>query len=167
MFQQRDMGEFPRCPNCKAIMARGGAYYSGGAQRINNTVPIQGNAGFWGGANNIGHFVCPGCNWQMYADKDPGSFPKCPRCRSLMARIMDNPGGGQVQNMYPQQGAQNNSIPAPPIYSDAKMPHAYRGVCSNCHQILNGNQPAQPAQGAQAAWGVPGTGSGGGTCILR
>lgn len=29
------------------------------------------------------------------------------------------------------QGAQA----APPIFSNALMPHAYRGVCSNCHQI--------------------------------
>ncbi len=32
---------------------------------------------------------------------------------------------------------------APPIRSDAILPHAYRGVCSNCHIIVNSSQWSQ------------------------
>jgi len=36
-----------------------------------------------------------------------------------------------------QQVALTNTIPPPTIFRDAILPHEFRGVCSNCHKILN------------------------------
>jgi predicted Fe-Mo cluster-binding NifX family protein len=156
IFDQKDMGQFPQCPNCKTIMARSGA------QKVNNAVPIiLGQADVWQGPQSLGYFICPNCNWSMFSEKDFGSFPRCPRCKAHMARNGFNYQGGQNQG--------SNFVSAPPIYSNAKMPHSYRGVCSNCHQILRwsqGNMASQRANATQATWGRPDL-SGWGTCILK
>jgi predicted Fe-Mo cluster-binding NifX family protein/predicted RNA-binding Zn-ribbon protein involved in translation (DUF1610 family) len=162
MFDQKDIGQFPRCPNCKAIMARGGSYYSGGAQRVNNAAPIaQGWNGFSQTQMAMKCFVCPNCRWQVFSHNKTGGHPICPRCSAVMAaHVMQNGVNNPVQAQ---------SIMAPPIYPNANMPHSYRGVCSNCHQIIKPNQANAPSQNrgaTQASWGLPDVG-GGGICVLK
>jgi len=101
---------------------------------------------FWQGPESTGFFVCPSCNWRMYAQSGTNQFPRCPNCKQIMAR------SGAY---YQQQNMQNNGAylntpgnmaagarvalqsqtAAPPIYRDAVMPHPYRGVCENCHLV--------------------------------
>ncbi|MBU1934392.1 magnetochrome domain-containing protein, partial [Patescibacteria group bacterium] len=168
---------YPNCPNCGSPMAMDmsnqmwGNVQNGFEQGMHGlssmgwgtaagTMPFQPRLGFWQGGINKQLFICPGCNWRMFAQQDQGQFPRCPNCRGMMAL-----GDNLIQGVQP--AAFNNSIPAPPIYSDAQMPHAYRGVCSNCHQILKQAQNTlglSPAATTPAAFGRS---LGGGTCILR
>ena len=54
----------------------------------------------------------------------------------------------QVNNAMAPVAAQVPIPTAPPIYSNAQMPHAYRGNCMDCHQIID---PTANTQNAQAA----------------
>jgi len=64
---------------------------------------------------------------------------------------------------YPQANVNNAMSPiaaqvpitnAPPIYNNAQMPHAYRGNCIDCHQIINAQANTANAQPAvnQMMW---------------
>ena len=55
------------------------------------------------------------------------------------------PAGNVQQAAFAQPVAA--AVPtAPPIMSNAQMPHAYRGVCTECHQVINAGttNPVQP-----------------------
>lgn len=133
---------------------------------------------FWQGPESTGFFLCPNCNWRMFAQQGQNEFPRCPNCSQIMARggayyqnqnapqNFYNPGNAQMGNMQMgnnQMGnnqmapvALQNPVSAPPISSNAVMPHGYRGVCSNCHQILDtpANNQNQPMANQQVAWNV-------------
>lgn len=182
---------YPNCPNCGSCMAREMAAKSWNNQNFfnkdnfglaANQITQQQNPNFWQGPESLGMFVCPKCNWHMYAQADTGEFPRCPNCQAITAR------SGVLNQSYPIQGMGNQQVAltntttsAPPINANAQMPHAYRGVCSNCHQILQNPQSNRGAQNTysnsptwntsqnvgttQAAWSNTPTGQG--TCILR
>lgn len=69
-----------------------------------------------------------------------------------------NMAGGQ-QVALPAQANQ-----APPISSNAQMAHAYRGVCTNCHQIIDA--PAQ-TQAPISMQNDPAAAQVAATCVLR
>jgi hypothetical protein len=103
-----------------------------------------------------GFLICPNCNWRMNAHAGMGQFPRCPNCQAIINTGLNT-----------QNTAFANEPTAPPISTNALMPHGYRGVCSNCHQILGGPQSrfSQGAGAEQAAWGM--RHYRGGRCILR
>ncbi|MBF0254303.1 MAG: magnetochrome domain-containing protein [Candidatus Omnitrophica bacterium] len=55
--------------------------------------------------------------------------PNCATCPNVTQCF---PNAGPMQPV-----AMTQTIPPPPIYTNAIMPHGYRGVCSNCHTVLN------------------------------
>jgi len=62
---------------------------------------------------------------------NPSTLPRCPMTHPHAQAL------GQGQQVAFTQGMQQNvQQRVPPIFNDAVMPHKYRGVCSNCHQIL-------------------------------
>ena len=113
--------------------------------------------------------VCPNCKWRVYAAPGTGQYPVCPNCGTVIS-----PTGGfdqvpqnqmeiqnSITNGFQQDGAVapanvQGTQAAPPIFSNAIMPHAYRGVCSNCHQIspASGNSGTAANSGAvqRVAW---------------
>ncbi|MBF0486045.1 MAG: magnetochrome domain-containing protein [Candidatus Omnitrophica bacterium] len=121
--------------------------------------PSQGN--FGQGADINQPFLCPNCNWRMYSQQGMNEFPRCPNCGQVMARCNNNFQNQNFQNQNSQYNAapngyygngnfgnqvamtQGTATQAPPITRDAMMPHAYRGVCSNCHQILDASAGVQ------------------------
>ena len=125
-----------------------------------NPVPMQQTPGPAAPVALAQSFVsCPNCKWRVYAASVNGQYPVCPNCGTVIS-----PTGGfdqLPQNQMDVQspvasGLQPNAagvpgyVPstqaAPPIFSNATMPHAYRGVCSNCHQISPA--PANPGTSA-------------------
>jgi len=91
--------------------------------------------------------TCPNCKWRVYAAPGSSQYPVCPNCGAVVS-----PTGGfdQVpQNQMDIQSPVVSPQAAPPIFSNATMPHAYRGVCSNCHQI----SPASANSGTSANTG--------------
>lgn len=137
-------------------------------------------------------FVCPRCNWRFQSENNGNSVPFCPNCgasmagdfnpqnqQNLLTQNIFDIGAGIQNNVTTQfnppvfstrQGtglvanpvALTNATLAPPIPADAQMPHAYRGVCTNCHQILAPNKNLNPQANNAAmpvAFGRP--------CVLR
>lgn len=161
---------YPNCPNCGSPMAKNmpdnkwqNTFNKDNFGLAANTVPIQNNSNlpqpnpnFWQGPESTGFFICPKCNWHMYAQKDMGEFPKCPNCKAIMARsgVIDQ--NAQNQGLNIQRGAQQPyPVYPPPIDINARMPHDFRGVCSNCHQIIRqpqGNIGAQGINKTSPAW---------------
>ena len=169
MKASRQGNNFPRCPNCGGSMAldmqnqnNEATIMPEGMWAANNTpvmVPQynQGAAQYnqmyaqqnlpQQGAELTGAFLCPNCNWRMYSQQGANEFPQCPNCGQIMARSgnsaqLSNNGQGafaQVAAVTQQPAAGN----APPIPADAQMAHSYRGVCTNCHQILNSTPVVQ------------------------
>jgi predicted Fe-Mo cluster-binding NifX family protein len=168
----RQGNSFPNCPNCNSPMAtdmsnanNGWQWWKNGQQAANmaqlrpqmNQMTNQPN--FWQGPESTGFFLCPNCNWRMYAQAGQNEYPRCPNCGQIMARA-----GAYSQNQNMQnnqqfagfagnpngatQAALQSSVTAPPIPTTAMMPHAYRGVCSNCHQIIPGQVGMQSGQGS-------------------
>lgn len=64
---------------------------------------------------------------------------------------------GGTQNV---PGVMSVKAIAPPITQDAKMPHTYRGVCSNCHPIINNKKKGQQAARQAAGMNRASVGSG-------
>lgn len=117
-------------------------------------------------------YTCPNCKWRVYPAANMGQNPICPNCRTILplSNFTQDPIMNQLQNMVASPGTGFGAQPAPPIYSNAVMPHDYRGVCSNCHQILKSPGAPNSAGSMQpVAW----TGSYGGgrgsnpTCPLQ
>lgn len=91
---------YPNCPNCGLAMAKGMMNQEGPEwwSQVNpwgwavNTAPVQNSlngkqwlSAFWQGPESRGFFICPQCNWRMYAQIDRGQFPRCPNCKAIMA----------------------------------------------------------------------------------
>ncbi len=90
-----------------------------------------------------GNIVCPDCGFTMPHQRGVACFNiQCPKCGASMSRQLNaniptlffrngrNSGNPNLQRGYP-------AAAAPPITSNAKLMHQYRGVCSNCHQIID------------------------------
>ncbi|MBF0384290.1 MAG: magnetochrome domain-containing protein [Candidatus Omnitrophica bacterium] len=156
---------YPNCPNCGSQMAKDMANNGWpqlpelAANQMPNQMqnqmqanPTVNQPNFWQGQESLGYFLCPNCNWRMYSQNGANEFPRCPNCKQIMAR-----GGAYYPNQYNAQqnfnnqgfapvaqAAQQVQVTAPPISPNAAMTHEYRGVCSNCHQIM-GNTTQQQA----------------------
>ena len=100
--------------------------------------------------------MCPLCNFKILPSKGPGGMFNCPQCRGAFSMQPFSGAMSQVAlpagcatcpsapQCFPQQPVQQvaftkNKVAAPPITRDAIMPHSYRGVCGNCHQISGVN----------------------------
>lgn len=173
MKAARQGNSFPTCPNCGSSMAldvqntNNNGWIQQWGDQIANMDQLQpqynqmmNQPNFWQGKESTGFFLCPNCNWRMFAQQGQNSFPRCPNCGQIMAR------GGAYnlnQNNQPNYYNYGNNpmapvaapmpIQAPPIPSNAQMTHEYRGVCSNCHQIIDsatgGNNVPPAAQQMQ------------------
>ncbi len=101
--------------------------------------------------NGASPVMCPFCGFYVSNPIiTPNGMLTCPNCARNI--IPPSPSGGTFtqaafqprHNVYPNyvqglpQGQQVvfTKPGAPPITRDAVMPHPFRGVCSNCHQIL-------------------------------
>lgn len=151
---------FPNCPNCNSPMAKdinannGWQWWKEGAQTAANMTQLRprmnqmtNQPNFWQGPESTKFFLCPNCNWRMYAQAGQNEYPKCPNCQQIMARTGAYPQNQDMQNNQAPGGFTDNAgfgtrvalqtpAAAPAITPDAAMVHPYRGVCSNCHQIL-------------------------------
>lgn len=91
---------YPNCPNCGLPMAKDmtSQEQQGWWSQVNpfgwelNTVAAQNSLNgkqwlpaFWQDFKSRGSFICPQCNWRMYAQTDRGEFPRCPNCKAIMA----------------------------------------------------------------------------------
>lgn len=92
--------------------------------------------------------TCPFCGF--YVSNPiiaPNGTMTCPNCARNI--ILSSPSGGAfarrpgnnaypnyAQGFTPGQQVAFTKPGAPPITRNAVLPHAFRGVCSNCHQIL-------------------------------
>jgi predicted Fe-Mo cluster-binding NifX family protein/predicted RNA-binding Zn-ribbon protein involved in translation (DUF1610 family) len=137
MYSERPLGEYPRCPNCKQIMARGGL------------VP-----------QNNGN--------QNYIPQNTFSQSLAYQAPVMAQGFGDQFAGRDIpQQFAPRaQAYQAPAIQPPPIYKNSPMVHDYRGVCTNCHQILNSQAPAQ-GQGQGAMQNDPAGAQVAATCVLR
>lgn len=159
----RQGNDYPKCPNCGSPMAcdmsnanKGWKWWSDGQWAANMTQlrpqmnQMTNQPNFWQGPESTGFFLCPNCNWRMYAQQGMNEFPRCPNCNQIMARGGAYYTGQNPQNNWGAAGgaaaagtqaalsgttAAQGTAAAPPIFRDAVMPHAYRGVCENCHII--------------------------------
>jgi hypothetical protein len=109
----------------------------------------------------IAPVLCPYCGFSASSPIfSPNGMLTCPNCARNIVLPVGPHGGGFTQvalphtiatcpnpaQCFPQQTpgggfapvAFTNPIAPPPITRNAIMPHEYRGVCSNCHQILGG-----------------------------
>lgn len=166
---RREGNAYPNCPNCGSPMAsdmsnanNGWKIWPNGQQAAATTQAAQpmynqmnNQPNFWQGPESTGFFICPSCNWRMYAQNGMNDgFPQCPNCKQIMARggvYSQNP---NIQNNALRAGSTWNTAAAsrvamqqaapaaPPIFRDAVMPHEYRGVCENCH-IVKADIPIQ------------------------
>jgi len=118
-------------------------------------------------------FSCPNCRWRVHSPQGMGGYPMCPNCKTIFTPtpsegpVIQDPLLNGIQNVLgrgPVLAWGQNTKNAPPIYADAAMPHAYRGVCSNCHQIFPGRNPANVGGAQQVAWN---NGSIGRNCPVR
>ena len=137
----------PACPSCglrmnvlqkhwDAIQDAPGSYF--------DVVGGLGGRGMGGGLGlgPGGYIVCPDCGYSMPHRRGvPCYAVQCPNCGTSMVRQMPdntptafNNNNRNSNNQYFQR---DQTRPAPPITSNAKMPHDYRGVCSKCHKIID------------------------------
>ncbi len=130
-------GRYPDCPSCGMGMnlrknrpnMRGYGY-----GRNFNTVGSNSPGALQG---SIGELICPDCSYTMpHQPGVPVYNVNCPRCNRAMTRQRP----ARVPTKYYQINSSNSNqpanVPAPPITTNAPLPHEYRGVCSNCHKIV-------------------------------
>jgi hypothetical protein len=136
MYSETPLGEYPRCPNCKQIMARGGLV-----------------------TQNNGN--------QNYPTQNTFSQPQAYQAPAIAQNFGDQFAGRDIpQQFAPRaQAYQTPAIQPPPIYRTSPLVHDYRGVCTNCHQILNSQAPAAQTQGF--AQNDPAGAQVAATCVLR
>jgi len=166
------------CPSCGVMMniiPRSVAAAQIGPFQNSNPLGVVPTA--WGGRNGglglgpVGNLVCPGCGTVVPKRRGvPAYSVNCPKCGMKMYRQLpanmptayynNNATGNQFfQNTPGNQSFQQNYYQSPPpITSNAMMPHEYRGVCSNCHQILD--LPAGNSNPYSAVGGSPYGGGG-------
>ncbi|MBF0571465.1 MAG: magnetochrome domain-containing protein [Candidatus Omnitrophica bacterium] len=153
--------------NTQVAYGQGGQYMQGQGMGNNPYCPIpriqagamQGQAGMY---QQPGYYQQPN-NMQPTA---PQYNQMAPQYQNFQYNVQPNGyyGNGnygnqaamvpaQNQNAYYGNGNYGNQVAmtqpttqAPPITRDATLPHAYRGVCSNCHQILESSMGAQNNQ---------------------
>ncbi len=130
-------GNSPFCPSCglkMGIVSNNPAGMSG---------PNMYSAGGFGqGPGTGGYLVCPNCgNTAPHQNGVPAYNVNCPKCGTVMCKqspafIPTAFNNNSTQNSFSQIRTQTN---APAITKNAIMPHEYRGVCSNCHQVTSFN----------------------------
>jgi predicted RNA-binding Zn-ribbon protein involved in translation (DUF1610 family) len=151
----RQNNSFPDCPNCGMSMALD--------MKDQNNTGQQWWDGQWAAATpapqayttqttNVPNcFLCPNCKWKVYGVQGANQYFRCPNCGQVGA-------AGQQPQMTYQPVAQVAYQPvaaaaaAPAIPSNSQMGHAYRGVCTNCHQIMTPS--AGTAQSGQSLTAV-------------
>ena len=144
--------DYFHCPNCKTVVPC--PYITTGSGRLCPLCPscgvrmgiVSNNMAGTQGITGSNIFAAGGFGRGGGLGLGPGGYLVCPNCGTVMYRQLpaylptafNNPTGNQnIQSA--QSGTQTN---APPITSNAVMPHEYRGVCSKCHQITNFNSQA-------------------------
>ncbi len=127
---QYDYG--PQGFNVEGGRGMGGGY---GRQGFN----VAGGRGMGGGSGlgPGGSLICPQCGYtEPHQRGVPCYSVQCPRCGAIMTR--QTPAGLTTMFLKNNNSNVNNSVAsaAPPITSNAPLPHEYRGVCSKCHKIV-------------------------------
>ncbi|MBF0494212.1 MAG: hypothetical protein HQL28_03670 [Candidatus Omnitrophica bacterium] len=170
----RQGNAYPTCPNCASPMAtdmsnsmqnwkfwQDGQWAADMTQLQPQFNQSNNQPNFWQGQESTGFFTCPNCNWRMFSQQGANQYPQCPNCKQIMARSgayyqNQNTQNNQTIAAIPANGATQaaSKVPAvtlaPDIPSNSQMGHVFRGVCSNCHKIIN----VQPAGAStQAATG--------------
>ena len=162
MYSERPLGEYPRCPNCRQIMARSGLVTQDNGNQ--NNIPQNFGDQF------AGRDIPP----QTYIPQNTFSQPQAYQAPVVDRNFRDQFAGRDIppqtyipQNTFSQpQAYQAPAIQPPPIYKNSPMAHEFRGVCTNCHQILN--SPAQAQTQAQGfAQNDPAGAQVAATCVLR
>ena len=139
------------CPSCGVMMGIiPKSVASAQIGPFQNSNPLGFLPTAWGGRNGglglgpVGNLVCPGCGTVVPKRRGvPAYSVNCPKCGMKMYRQLpaNMPTAYYNNNATGNQSFQQNysqsTPPTPPITSNAMMPHEYRGVCSNCHQILD------------------------------
>ncbi|MBF0252843.1 MAG: hypothetical protein HQL29_03410 [Candidatus Omnitrophica bacterium] len=117
MSAQRDLGQYPTCPNCSAKMARSGI--------INQDTTMS-------------PFICPTCNWQTLAKNNTGVFPVCPNCKSTMAVIDATP--KNAVSSFASPGVQGKNLQTVALGQLASAPTFWQGpdstgffICPKCN----------------------------------
>lgn len=136
------------CPSCgykTEIIRRGGsAQNMGGVYGSNyyGTGGLGRNGGM--GLGPGGNLICPDCGYIMPHQRGVPSYTvQCPQCGTTMARKIAASNSTAFYNINSNNPSLQNrngvasGAQAPPITSDAVMPHVYQGVCSKCHQIID------------------------------
>jgi len=177
MYSERPLGEYPRCPNCRQIMARSGIV----SQNTGNQNYLPQNT-----FSQPQAYQAPAIA-QTFGDQFAGrdlppqnnnvpqntfSQPQAYQPPAIDRNFRDQFAGRDIppqtyvpQNAFSQpQRSQPPAIQPPPIYKNSPMVHEFRGVCTNCHQILNSQAPAQ-TQGAMQ--NDPAGAQVAATCVLR
>ena len=132
------------CPSCGVLMdvvSENIAAARSGLLQDTNFPGILPTA--WGGRNGGfglgpgGNLICPSCRTVIPHKRGvPAYNVNCPKCGSIMQRQLPaNIPTAFYDNIFGSRNSFNNN--APPITSNAVMTHAYRGVCSACHQIVD------------------------------
>jgi predicted Fe-Mo cluster-binding NifX family protein/transcription initiation factor IIE alpha subunit len=154
---KRQGNGFPDCPNCGSPMATDvstanpiGQWWREvrPAANMEQLMPqmnqMTNQPDFWQGPESTKFFLCPNCNWRMYAQAGQNEFPQCPNCKQIMARAGAYPQGQGTQ--YNQAAPTQAALQAPAIAPAIAMPHTYRGECSNCHRIMEAPAGVQQSQ---------------------
>ena len=114
--------------------------------------------GFGQGLGSGGNLVCPSCWLAIPHQRGVAAYSvNCPRCGNIMRRQLPAYlATAFYNNMNEGMNIQGrNQAYAPPITSNAVMPHEYRGVCSRCHQIVDlGSQSGSFQTGGNSLNGV-------------
>ena len=128
------------CPSCGLRMKIVSNNMAGTQGMTGSNMYVAG--GFGQGPGTGGYLVCPNCgNTVPHQSGVPAYNVNCPKCGTIMCRQLpaylptafySNSSGGRMYQAITQTNA-------PPITSNAVMPHEYRGVCGKCHQIINFN----------------------------
>lgn len=118
------------CPSCGLMMG----FVSRGMGGAGN--------GNLGGIGQSGNLVCPDCGTLApHRMGMPAHNVSCPKCGVNMYRQLPAgiPTAFFSNNTPGNQPYRQNywGAPPPPINSNSVMTHAYRGVCSKCHNITD------------------------------